>query len=156
MLKRILFYTAITGWLTSIAVLCLSFIDMHFMDNRIFMGSLLMPMGILVLCTFYVTSQVENNRGGGLLNQGKMGLVEKFTIVFSNTPTWMKAMVIIGFVYMAGVIIMIKMEGANSVIAASNADEYRIRTSRLLIYPIAIALYGYAAAVFYPPKAKMV
>lgn len=151
-MKKIIFYTSVSGLLVSIIIFCLSFAGFYFTDNKPFMLSIVIPMGLVMLGTFYTMAQVENNRRGGLLNQGKMGIVEKFTLVFANAPAWMKVLTVCGFIYMGCILIILKMQGSAVLFNGGGHSEYKINEARILVYPLLITIYAYAAAMFYPAK----
>lgn len=171
-MRKGLFYLALTGWIT-----CLFFVISPFFGVRIpFSQSLisvfLYSAAALAFSTFYFLSQAEQNRGDGLIPpSGSMTVMEKFRVVFKHTPLLLKVIGIGGMLYFPYLIFSLNslfpdgttliengkyfLRQNGQIVRSLNEAEFiklKAIESRIIIYPICIALYGYSMAFLYTPK----
>ncbi len=175
-MRKILFYIALSGWLICLFFVFSPFFGAPTIFSRTLIAITLFSSAALALSASYFISQAEQNRNGGLLApSGSMTMAEKFKIVFKYTPLWLKVVGIGGMLYLPYLIFALSSlfpEGTTliengkyflrqngQIVRTLTEVEYvKLKTveSRIIIYPICIALYGYSMAFLYPLKKKTV
>jgi len=124
-MKRLLFYLAIFGWLSSVTVNILSVQNVDVRQTISFIY--LLYVGALIVISAVILDQQNDqdyiaHRQSGILN--RMNPVSQYKILFKNTPVWIAIITMVCVVY--AFINFIQFDFHHSGIVTINNGQYRL------------------------------